>query len=56
LNWDIADATSTLKELMLSPFGIVFEPLDVDVDEPDDPHAAAVRLTAAARLTQPTRR
>src|SRR5258708_825167 len=56
LNWDIVDAMSTLKELMLSPFGIVFEPLDVDVDGADDPQAAAVMLTTAARPTQPTPR
>jgi len=41
---------------MLSPFGIVFEPLDVLVDGDDDPQAAAVRPTTAARLTQPTGR
>jgi hypothetical protein len=54
---DIVDAMLTVKELMLSPFGIVFEPLDVDVDDGlDDPQAAAARLTTAARLTQPARR
>jgi hypothetical protein len=56
LNWAIVDAISTLNELMLSPEGIVFEPLGaVDVDEvdDDDEHAAATRLTAAARPTQP---
>jgi hypothetical protein len=47
---------STLKELVLSPFGIVFEPLGVLVDGDDDPQAAAARPTTAARLTQPTGR
>jgi len=48
---------STVKELVLSPFGIVFEPLEVvDVDGVDDPQAAAARLTTAARLNQPTGR
>ena len=39
---------------MLSPLGIVFEPLDApdDPDDPDDPQAAAARLTTAATLTQ----
>src|SRR5215813_13042271 len=40
LSLDIVDAMSTLKELMLSPAGTVFEPLvvvDDVVDEPDDP-------------------
>ncbi|HET7017847.1 MAG TPA: hypothetical protein VFI65_28245 [Streptosporangiaceae bacterium] len=51
---------STENELMLSPLGILFEPLDVpppveEVDD-DDEHAAAARLTAAARPTQPTPR
>src|SRR5580658_5461371 len=57
LNSDIVDAMSTVNELMLSPAGIVFEPLDVAagvVD--DDEHAAATRLTTAARPTQPTAR
>jgi hypothetical protein len=54
---DIVDAMLTEKELMLSPFGIVFEPPPDDVDDGlDDPHAAAARLTTAARLTQPTPR
>src|SRR5215470_12525352 len=57
LSLDIVDAMSTPKELVLSPAGIVFEPLDVDgVDEPDDPQPAAARPTTAARPTQPTRR
>jgi hypothetical protein len=53
----IVDAMSTVKELVLSPEGIVFEPLGVvvaGVDDVDDPQAAAVRLTTAARPTQPT--
>src|SRR5215469_3714510 len=36
LNWDIVDAMSTVKELMLRPDGTVFEPIDVVVDEDDD--------------------
>jgi hypothetical protein len=48
---------STVKELMLSPAGIVFEPLGAVVDEPDEPdeQPAAVRATTA-RPAQPTRR
>jgi len=54
---DIDDAISTLKELVLSPLGIVFEPLDpLVVDGDDDPQAAAARPRTAARLTQPTGR
>ncbi|HUC56683.1 MAG TPA: hypothetical protein VMA95_04725 [Streptosporangiaceae bacterium] len=47
---------STVNELMLSPAGTLFEPLDVEVVEvvEADEHAAATRLTAAARPTQPT--
>src|SRR5216683_2415655 len=58
LSLDIVDAMSTLKELVLSPAGIVFEPLVVVgvVDEPDDPQPAAARPRTAARPTQPTRR
>jgi hypothetical protein len=58
LSLDIVDAMSTLKELVLSPAGIVFEPLAVDgvVDEADDPQPAAARPRTAARPTQPTRR
>jgi hypothetical protein len=52
---DIVDAMSTVKELMLSD-GIVFEPLGAAPDEFDDEQAAATRLTAATRPTQPTRR
>src|SRR5499425_3472314 len=48
LSLDIVDAMSTVKELMLSPVGIVFEP-DADVDEPDDPQPAAIRPATAAR-------
>jgi hypothetical protein len=57
LNPDITDATSVLKELMLSPEGTVFDPLAADPpDDPEDPQAAAARLTTAARLTQATGR
>jgi hypothetical protein len=56
---DIVDPMSTVKELMLSPDGIVFEPLGAVVDEPDDEpddeQPAAVRATTA-RPAQPTRR
>jgi hypothetical protein len=52
LNVDIVDPTSTVKELMLSPLGIVFEPLDEPDPEPDDPQAAAARLITPARATQ----
>jgi hypothetical protein len=48
---------STENELMLKPAGIVFLPLAAGADElDDDEHAAATRLTAAARPTQPTAR
>ena len=33
LNWDIVDAMSTVKELMLSPAGTVAEPLVAGLDE-----------------------
>jgi hypothetical protein len=52
---DISDAMLTVKELMLSPFGIVFEPLGAD-DDVDDPQAAAVSATSAPRPTHATRR
>src|SRR6266851_1702448 len=55
LNWDIVEFTSTVKELMLSPAGTLFEPPEVVVDGPDDPQPAAIRPATAARLTQPTR-
>src|SRR5579863_3482972 len=57
LSLAIVDAMSTLKELVVSPAGILFEPSDVvvGVDEDDDPQPAAIRPAAAARLTQPTR-
>jgi hypothetical protein len=48
----------TVKELMLSPDGTVFEPLGADDavdDEPDDPQPAAIRPTAVAKATQPSR-
>jgi hypothetical protein len=55
----IVDAMLTLKELVLSPAGIVFEPLEVPAggdDDDDDPQPAAARPTTAARLTQPAGR
>jgi hypothetical protein len=55
LNLAIVGAMFTVKELMLSPVGILFEPPDFVVEFPDDPQAAAIRATIAARLTQPTR-
>jgi hypothetical protein len=49
LNGDITDATSVENELTVT-FGTVFEPLLDDPDpEPDDPQAAAVKLTTPAR-------
>src|SRR5271165_5772622 len=58
LNEPIVDARSTVKELMLSPLGIVFEPLGApdDDDGEDEPQAAATRLTTAARLIHTTGR
>jgi hypothetical protein len=54
---DIVAAMLTVKELMLSPAGILFEPLEDDVvDGLDDPQPAATSPATAARLTQPTRR
>jgi hypothetical protein len=53
LNGDITDATSVENELTVM-LGTVFEPLDVPDPEPDDPHAAAARLTTAARPTHAT--
>jgi hypothetical protein len=53
----MVDAMSTVKELVLSPDGTVFEPFDPDdvaVDD-DDEQAAAARLTTAAKPTQPAR-
>jgi hypothetical protein len=56
LNGDITDATSVENELTLM-FGIVLEPPADDPEpEPDDPQAAAAKLTAAARPTHATRR
>src|SRR5215470_399322 len=51
LNWDIVAAMLTLKELMLSPDGILFEPPDVPVDEDDDPQPAAIRPAVAVNAT-----
>jgi len=48
----------TVKELMLSPDGTVFEPLgavDGEDDVDDDPQPAAIRPATAAKPTQPTR-
>jgi hypothetical protein len=62
LNWDIVDAMSTVKELMLSPDGIVLEPLEVvvddDDDDDDDEQPADARATTASvtRLTRRKRR
>jgi len=50
----IVDAMFTVKELMLRPVGTLFEPPDFVVEGPDDPQAAAIRATIAAKLTQPT--
>jgi hypothetical protein len=55
LNGDITDATSVENELTVM-FGTVFEPPPDPELDPDDPHAAAARLTAAARATQLTTR
>src|SRR5580698_3547037 len=57
-SFDIVDSRLTVKELMLSPLGTVFEPLDVDPDpDPDDdPQPAATRATTAATLTPTTGR
>jgi hypothetical protein len=47
----------TVKEVMLSPDGIVFEPLDVvDVDDELDDEQPAATRAATARATQPSRR
>jgi hypothetical protein len=59
LNWDIVDARSTVKELMLSPDGIVFEPLEVvvdDDDDDDDDEQPAAPMATTDRPTRPTRR
>src|SRR5258708_11941466 len=57
LSLDIVAAMSTLKELVLSPAGIVFEAPVVDdfVRGVDDPQPPAARPMTAARPTQPTR-
>jgi hypothetical protein len=66
LNWDIVDAMSTVKELMLSPDGTVAEPLEAGLDEvaagdaeaggvvvdEDDEQPAATMATTAAATTQ----
>ena len=69
LNWDIVDAMSTVKELMLSPAGTVAEPLAAGLDEvaarrcagavdagvvdEDDEQPAATMATTAATATKP---
>jgi hypothetical protein len=69
LNWDIVDAMSTVKELMLSPAGTVAEPLVAGLDVPalteaagdagaveddeDDAQPAATMAVIAATATQP---
>ena len=68
LSWDIVDAMSTVKELMLSPEGTVAEPLAAGADEvaaadagavvdavgdEDDEHPAATMATTAAAATRP---
>jgi hypothetical protein len=61
LNWDIVDAMSTVKELMLSPEGTVAEPLAgldevaagaAGVVDEDDEQPAATMATTAATATQ----
>ena len=71
LSWDIVDAMSTVKELVLSPDGTVAEPLAAgaddepaagaaaldELDEVDELQAAAARATTAATIaTDPDRR
>jgi hypothetical protein len=57
LNFAIVDSRFTVNDAVLKPLGIEFEPLDADPDdEPEDPQAAAARVTTAARLTQATGR
>jgi hypothetical protein len=70
VNWDIVDAMLTVKELMLSPEGIVPEPLEAGLDEVaaaagvdaagadedvDDEQPAATTAVTAATATQPNR-
>ncbi|HEX3449990.1 MAG TPA: hypothetical protein VHS97_17175 [Isosphaeraceae bacterium] len=70
LNWDIVDAMSTVKELMLSPEGTVAEPLEAGLDEvpalaevdagavvvdEDDEQPAATMAATAATATKPNR-
>ena len=71
LSWDIVEAMSTVKELVLSPGGIAFEALPAALDEDaaldeeaagddvddvdDDEQPAATTATAAARAAQPSR-
>src|SRR5690349_15379590 len=45
----------TVRELMLSSDGIVFEPLAAVDDVDDDPQPAAIRPATAAKPTPPTR-
>jgi hypothetical protein len=69
LSWDIVDAMSTVKELMLSPEGTVAEPLEAGLDVPalteaagdaggvedvdEDEQPAATMAVIAATATQP---
>jgi hypothetical protein len=71
LSWDIADAISTVKELVPSPAGIAAEPLAAALDEvaadaaadvagdeddvEDDEQPAATTAATAARATPPSR-
>jgi hypothetical protein len=56
LNLAIVGPMLTVKELMLSPDGTLFEPLGADAvdDVDDDPQPAAIRPATAAKPTQPT--
>jgi len=59
LNSAIVDAMSTVKELMLSPDGIVFEPLAAvvpDEDDDDEDEQPAAAMATAASPTRPARR
>ena len=58
INLAIVGPMLTVKELMLSPDGTVFEPLgavDDEDDVDDDPQPATIRPATAAKPTQPTR-
>src|SRR5215471_19761181 len=53
LSLAIVDEMSTVKELMLSPDGIVLEPAVVPLDDDDDPQPAAVRPATVTRAIAP---